>query len=595
VSRRALLRFAGWFTAVNVLLCCLVGLRYLFLYQWPDTALGVVYPPLAMLGNFTLLLALAMALALGPLVAVVPRRRAVTVVAVVVAAAALALLVLDSNVFAERRLHLSLLVAVLFEPATWIAAALIFAIALAFEAMLAAQLWRWLAARPAAGGRWLALALAASWAASQALHVWADATGYAPVTRFTQMLPLYYPQTAKRQLARLGLVDPARVREASLLRRSAGTDEGELNYPLAPLDCAPPAEPPNVLWIVVDGLRPDAVDPALTPVLAGLRASALSFEDHWSSGNSSRMAAFGMFYGLPSTYFDAFYVAERAPLLLDRFRAAGHTIRAASSKGFGSPMQLDRTVFAGVEDLVSAQDLGRVAGNERVARDTADWLAAAGASRPFFALLWLDHSDLDVGAAGPPLPPDSRYAANPEAGRRWDRYRHGLRIIDGQVGGVLAALGAAGLDGRTLVVAMGDHGFEFDDLGLGYYGHASNYARWQLRTPLWLRWPGRDPRAYAHRTSHLDLPVTLLEELFGCRNPAGDYAMGRNLFAGESWDWLIAGSYHSFAIVEPERIVVSSPGGLAQLLGPDYRELAGARFDAARIEEAIAAMRRWYR
>ncbi len=595
MSRRALLRFAGWFTAANAGLCCLVGLRYLFLYQWPDTMLGIAYPPLAMLGNFTLLLALAMALALGPLVALVPRRRAVTIVAVVVAAAALTLLVLDSNVFAERRLHLSLLVAVLFEPVTWYAAALIFAIALAFEAMLAAQLWRWLAARPAAGGRWLALALAASWIASQALHIWADATGYAPVTRFTQMIPLYYPQTAKRQLARLGLVDPARVREASLMRRGTAAEQGELRYPLAPLDCAPPEARLNVLWIVVDGLRPDAVDPGLTPVLAGLRASALSFEDHWSSGNSSRMAAFGMFYGLPSTYFDSFYVAERAPLLMDRFRAAGYAIRAASSKGFGSPMQLDRTVFAGVADLVSAETLGRVAGNERVASDTAGWLASTATDRPFFALLWLDHSDLDVGAGSPELPPDARYAANPEAQRRWDLYRRGLRIIDGQVGGVLAALGTAGLDGRTLVVAMGDHGFEFDDLGLGYYGHASNYARWQLRTPLWLRWPGREPQAYGHRTSHLDLPVTLLEELFGCRNPAGDYAMGRSLFAGESWDWLIAGSYHSFAIVEPERIMVSSPGGLAELLGPDYRELKGAGFDAARIEEAIAAMRRWYR
>jgi membrane-anchored protein YejM (alkaline phosphatase superfamily) len=110
-----------------------------------------------------------------------------------------------------------------------------------------------------------------------------------------------------------------------------------------------------------------------------------------------------------------------------------------------------------------------------------------------------------------------------------------------------------------------------------------------------IRWPGREPRAYTHRSSHLDLPATLLEEILGCRNDPADYGVGRNLFDGKSWEWMIAGSYHSFAIVEPERIVVSTPGGLAQVLGPDYREAEGVRLDPARIEQAIAEMRRFYR
>jgi membrane-anchored protein YejM (alkaline phosphatase superfamily) len=595
MTRRPLLRWAGWFTAANVGLCFLVGLRYLFLYQWPDSGLGIAYAPLAMLGNFALLFALGAAVLLGPLVAVGPLRRTVMTVAVVAAALAVALLVLDTNVYAERRMHLSMFIAVLFEPVTWVAAGLVFAVALAFEATLAGMLWRWLGKRPAAGGRWVAALLAGSWVASQALHVWADATGYSPVTRFTQAIPLYYPQTAKRRLARLGLIDPARVREASLLRHGTAVEQGELRYPLAPLSCEAPAERPNVLWIVVDGLRPDALDAALTPALDGLRAESLAFGDHWSPGNSSRMAAFGMFYGLPSTYFESFYVAERPPVLLEEFRAQGYEIRAASSKGFGSPTQMDRTVLAGVASLESAAGLGRVEGNAQVARNLAAWLAARRDARPFFALLWLDHSDYDIAPAGTAPRPDGRYAGKPEAQARWDRYRRGLQVIDGQIGGVLQSLERAGLDSGTVVLMMGDHGFEFDELGLGYYGHASNYAGWQLRTPLMIRWPGREPRAYTHRSSHLDLPATLLEEILGCRNDPADYGVGRNLFDGKSWEWMIAGSYHSFAIVEPERIVVSTPGGLAQVLGPDYREAEGVRLDPARIEQAIAEMRRFYR
>jgi membrane-anchored protein YejM (alkaline phosphatase superfamily) len=110
-----------------------------------------------------------------------------------------------------------------------------------------------------------------------------------------------------------------------------------------------------------------------------------------------------------------------------------------------------------------------------------------------------------------------------------------------------------------------------------------------------MRWPGRAPRRYTHRSSHLDLPATLLQELFGCRNPPTDYGLGHNLFEGRSWDWIIAGSYHSYAIVEPDRILLVTPGGLAEVLDSRYRLAGGASLDARLVEQALEAMRRFYR
>ena len=240
---------------------------------------------------------------------------------------------------------------------------------------------------------------------------------------------------------------------------------------------------------------------------------------------------------------------------------------------------MDRTVFAGVSNLHSGAGLGRVEGNRKATQDFVQWIGARGGAAPFFATLWYNHSDLDIGAAGPALAPDGRYAGNPEAAARWLRYRRGLAVIDGEVAKALAALEASGRSDDTIVFVMGDHGFEFDDLGLGYYAHATNYGRYQLQTPLWMHWPGREPRRYTHRSSHLDLPATLLTELLGCRNPPADYSLGRNLFDGVSWDWIIAGSYHSYAIVEPGRIVVTSPGGFVEVLGDDYRTADDLKLD----------------
>ena len=603
MSRRELYRWAGWFGAANAGLYLLVALRYLPAWSWPagtglEGALATLYVPLAMIGHMTVLAIALPFLVLGPLIAVWPERRVVTAVAVLLATTGLVLLVLDSNVFVERRFHLSLFTVALFETSTWVFTAIVFLIALAFETMLAGSLQRWLAARRhPAGGRPLAAALLACWLASQGLHTWADAVGYSPVTRFTAMLPLYYPVHAKRTLAKLGWLDPETVRQARLLRQGGSNGAGDLRYPLRPLQCpAPAGAMPNVLWILVDALRPDAIDPVASPALAAFRDTGQYFANHWSGGNSSRMGLFSMFYGLPSTYWQSFYDVQQPPVLLDQFRRRGYTLMTASAVGYGSPTLIDRTVFAGVPGLKPEADATGLEKNRAVTADWLQWLGArqaqADAAVPFFAFLYYDPPFTGEGPANPP--PDDRYLASAEARGRWLRYRSGVHMVDGEVARVLDALDAAGLRDSTLVLVTSDHGYEFDDLGLGYYGHASNFGPYQLRSTLLMHWPGKAARRFEHRTAHQDLPATLLQGLFGCTSPPSDYSVGRNLFDGVSWDWIIAGSYHDHAIVEPRRVMVTEPGGFAEVLGPDYRPPADARLDAGLIEDALHEMRRFY-
>jgi membrane-anchored protein YejM (alkaline phosphatase superfamily) len=85
-----------------------------------------------------------------------------------------------------------------------------------------------------------------------------------------------------------------------------------------------------------------------------------------------------------------------------------------------------------------------------------------------------------------------------------------------------------------------------------------------------------------------------MSELFGCSNPVADYSSGGKLFDGESWEWIMAGSYSSSAIVEPDKIIVTYPGGLIELLDADYRPTSEVKLDPRRIEEAMLEMRRFY-
>src|SRR5215813_14100603 len=136
-SRRSLLRWLAWFTAANGGCAGLVGVRYLWLYDWPSDAIGIVYPLLAFVGHSALLAFAFVFLPAACLIAVWPNRRAVVGLAVFTAAVMLTFLFLDANVFAEHRYHLDPLTAALFEPVTWLVAGLQLVIMLVFESLLA--------------------------------------------------------------------------------------------------------------------------------------------------------------------------------------------------------------------------------------------------------------------------------------------------------------------------------------------------------------------------------------------------------------------------------------------------------------------------
>ncbi len=152
-------------------------------------------------------------------------------------------------------------------------------------------------------------------------------------------------------------------------------------------------------------------------------------------------------------------------------------------------------------------------------------------------------------------------------------YRQAVHYVDGLVGTVLADLQARGLLDETVVLITSDHGEEFGEGDAKLDKHGSGYTRNQLVTPMIVHWPGRAPAVYRHRTSHYDIVPTLMQDLLGCTNPAGDYAVGHNLFELREWDWLLAGSYYNYALVEPDQVTVTFPSGLFEVRDLEYRLL----------------------
>jgi membrane-anchored protein YejM (alkaline phosphatase superfamily) len=110
-----------------------------------------------------------------------------------------------------------------------------------------------------------------------------------------------------------------------------------------------------------------------------------------------------------------------------------------------------------------------------------------------------------------------------------------------------------------------------------------------------VHWPGRTAgESFGYRSSHYDVVPMLMQDLLGCDNPPSDYSVGGNLFDGEDWDWIVAGSYYNYAVLEPDQVTVTFPNGLYQVRDWDYRLLREPAFRGDVLEAVSEQNARFY-
>jgi len=600
MPRRHLFRWAGWFALANSLVFALIGLQYLSGYVPGETALAWVYLVSVYIGHHAMITVIPLFVLAIPVILLWPVRRVIVVTGVLLFALMIALTMLDSMLWSQSRFHLNALTMKILGHQSWIFVAVIFLIALVFESILAKATWKWLQSDAPRRGRLVASICAISILVSQGIYAWADASYYVPVTSLAQQLPVYRGVTAKSFLTNSGLVDARAGRERQLARRLAKEIEtgssSLLNYPLEPLQCEP-GERLNLLIILADAMRGDMVTPLTAPnISAYARTHGAKFSNHYSGGNSSRMGAFSLFYGLPPGYWKSFSALQRSTVLVDRLQADDYQLGLFTSATMYRPVVLDRTAFANIPDLRMVTEPESDPAWKRDRKLTGEWfewLDQRDPDKPFFGFLFYD------ATMGLNFPPDHAVQFQPESDdplmEKMAHYKTAVHFVDGLIADVLNDLEHRGLAGNTVVIISSDHGEEFDESGAGLKKHGSGYTRYQLRTPMVVAWPGRTHgEVYGHRTSHYDIVPTLLQEMLGCSNPASDYSVGASLFSMEQWDWMIAGSYFNYAVLEPDKITITFPNGGFEVRDWDYRLIDDPEFDASVLEAVSEQNIRFY-
>lgn len=365
-----------------------------------------------------------------------------------------------------------------------------------------------------------------------------------------------------------------------------------------------PQVPYNVLWIVVDALRPDVLAsfhddaedaalaraelppleaalpkiPGLMPVLDALAAKGTRFTHAYSGGAWTRPGTLAMLSGLRSSELGidtTSWVLQKADVA--RFYASEPPLLPLLARRQG----MVSAAFVNNDFMVGYARVGVEMGFERAAvhrfrtRDTLEitndatrFLRAHGDLR-FFAFVNYrsPHEPYE-----PPKELEKRVPPTPAgpADAVTRRYMAEAAKDDQAIGVLLAALDEAGLRERTIIVVTADHGetlssahagtSALDEMPVRYHHAVSNYEE-TTRIPILVVAPGALPegKAVTERVRSVDLAPTILELLGLEPNPR---------MTGKSLVPLARGQEE-----EGERVVVSEGRGTRAILYGRHRLL----------------------
>lgn len=584
VSR--LVSWGHWFTFFNIVAAMLIGTRYITESPWPETLLGQTYLAVSWLGHFGFLVFALYLLILFPLAFIIPSRKLYRFVAICFASIGLTLLLLDTQAYQQVDLHLNPVVweLLLEKDQSNIATELqqlFIVLPVIFLLQLAQSEWVWRKQRRLShkrAGRTITTLFFICFVASHLIYIWADITFYKPITAQRANFPLSYPMTARTFMQKHGLID---TEEYNKLREKNEQLTDIISYPKETLKFNTKARNYNVVVVLVESLRADYVTAESMPHLYDFAARNTHFTNHYSSNNDPS-SLFGLFYGIPNSYQKSIAAQKLSPLVLEEMKKRNYTFGLFSSEQTQASQSQD-SLFSITQTPFL---LSKNGADSEVVANWSQWLGAQSSS-PWFSLI-------DLSTLNNFEELDSKDAKGSAETRLSKAYALSTTKTDAILDTLFTALEQHELADNTVVIVTSNHGIEFNETKSNSWGADSNYSRYQLNVPLVIQWPEKAPQKIEYKTSHFDLSVTLLQDLFGVSSNPQDYSSGRNLFEKSNRKWILAGDGADIALIADGYTTVVDKYGNYKVYDDNYKRQKDSKTKLSYLMLGLSELKRFY-
>lgn len=428
---------------------------------------------------------------------------------------------------------------------------------------------------------------------SHLIHMVAFYYAYSPIMIVKEYIPLYRPFTSKKIM---GLFDKSGQRKTLIEKEN---QHATIYYPKNELMINPHnTTTPNIMFIVLDSWRYDTFSQEISPNTYHFvkQNNGIIFNNHYSTGNATRTGIFGLFYGIPGTYWDAFLRNRVPSLFVTTLQKENYNIGIFTSAKVTAP-EFDRTAFLTIKNLrISSKDGSASSRDKQLTDDWLNWYKSRDTSKPSFSFLFFDaphaydfpnYFEVKFNPIG-----ELNYMTlsnNTDPVPIFNRYKQSVYYDDYLLQKVYDELKRSGSLDNTLIFITGDHSQEMNDNKLGFWGHNGNYTDAQTKVPFIIV-GAKDLKYITDNinkfTSHEDVVPTIMRHYLHVENDISDYSTGYDLFSPIiDRDWLLMSNYSSYAVRTTDNIYFVNRLGISHYFDchnnqvdktPDYKTIQSA-------------------
>lgn len=369
---------------------------------------------------------------------------------------------------------------------------------------------------------------------SNVTYIFARKYSQMSIIKSTECLPIFPSQFIRDFSEKWKTPESAQIDKIML-----DIPKEKINYPLSPIVANEVSKKKNIVMILIDSWSIRTFDKETTPNIYHFADSAQRFNQHFSGSNATDGSIFSMFYSLPYSYHDAMERDKAYPVFFEELKKQNYDIGIFSS----AFLVQQTTVFGGLQGIDLFTEGGSAFKQDmNITKKTIDFINKQDSKKPFYAFTFYDL------AHAMSIPEEYRQKFTPSWSETnyialnndmdptpfFNLYRNCLYFIDQEIAKIIEELKSKNLLDNTVIIITGDHGQEFNESKQNYWGHSSNYSKWQIQIPFILYDPQLEKGiAYDHTTTHYDIVPTILNQCLGVQTPTKDYSLG-NLLHDES-------------------------------------------------------------
>ena len=422
-------------------------------------------------------------------------------------------------------------------------------------------------------------------------HAVASACRQTSIQKSATALPYFFPLTMNRLLIKMGI-----AKQDEFDRLDYDVPTSDIAYPIRPIVTGDSIPNYNILLIVIDSWASRTFDSITTPNIYRMAMQNQYFSNHTSASFGTRENIFSIFFGLSFTYETEFIVTKKSPLLIDQLNNRNYAIQAFPSAPLPSP-PFHEILFKKAPHVNSRTD-GRTPfdRDQRITQLAIEYMdEQQKTGKPFFNFVFYD---LPHAIAIPkeylrfqPTWTEANYMAlnnQLDPAPFLNLYRSCVYQTDYQIGILLDYVESNDLMDNTVVIITGDHGKEFNENGKNYWGHGSNYSKYQIRVPLiWYEPSIEKNKTFSHITTHYDIAPTLMKRYLGVDNPTFDYSMGYDLYDTADRYPHVVGDHVKYGFVFENVIVTTNHLGSMLVTDKQLNDLPRNAVDVKELQKAI--------